>query len=880
MTAGARPLAGHTPMMRQYLRIKAQHADSLLFYRMGDFYEMFFEDATRAADLLDIVLTTRGRSNGEAIPMAGVPAHAADSYIARLARMGESIAICEQIGRPTPSGGPVKREVVRLVTPGTLTEEALLDSGSENLVAALYEKDGGYGLAWMELSSGSFSITECRGLDELEGELQRLRPAELLVGEGARLPETLPGRPAVHERRSWQFSTASARRSLTQQFRVHSLEGFGVEDMDRGIAAAGCLLDYVKDTQRGSLPHVRALSVERPGDALLMDAATRRNLELDRSLSGRDEYTLAGVIDRCATPMGSRLLRRWIHRPLRSHEVLRLRYQALDELRGEQEGWRESIREVGDLERVLARLAIRTARPRDLEQLRSALQSAPAMRERLAALDAPLLQTLAGRMETPPEGLRLLIEALVEHPAPRIRDGEVIAPGYSAELDGLREVSSNADAALQDLEREERERSGIANLKLGYNRVHGYYIELRRSQAEEAPEHYIRRQTLKHSERYITPELKRFEHRVLGARERAQELEVRLYEELLEKLSEWLAVWQDLAAAVAETDVLVNLAGRSLELGYARPELTERPGIRLKAGRHPVVERALDSEFIANDLALDDDTRMLIVTGPNMGGKSTYMRQVALIVILAHIGSFVPAAEAEIGPLDRIFTRIGAGDDLAGGRSTFMVEMTETASILHNATGRSLVLMDEVGRGTSTYDGLSLAWAAAGHIAGRLRCFTLFATHYFELTALAETAPACANVHLDAVEHAGTLVFLYSVRDGPADRSYGLQVAALAGVPRQVIASARRMLVDLEQRSGRLIEREQIQPQLPLGPGSEGIAPGREDVTSTPKAERLRSRAAQLLAAVDPEQLSPREALDLLFELKGGSGGENEQAGD
>ena len=847
-------LAGHTPMMRQYLRIKAQHRDSLLFYRMGDFYEMFFEDATRAATLLDIALTSRGQSNGEAIPMAGVPVHAADSYIARLAHLGESVAICEQIGRPTPSGGPVKREVVRLVTPGTLTEEALLDSRSDNFVAAVYQKDSGYGLAWMELSSGSFSIAECEGMEELEAELQRLRPAEVLVSEGARMPEALPDQPAVHERRSWQFNAASARRALADQFRVHSLDGFGVEGMDRAVAAAGCLLDYVRDTQRGALPHVRTLGVERSGEALMMDAATRRNLELDRSLSGRDEHTLAGVIDRCATPMGSRLLRRWIHRPVRSHPQLRLRYQALEALREAKIEWRADFRAVGDLERALARLAIRTARPRDLEQLRSALKAAPAMRARLAELDAPLLKSMAARMDAPPEGLQLLQESVAGHPAPRIRDGEVIAAGYSAELDELREVSSNADAALQDLEKEERERSGIANLKLGYNRVHGYYIELRRSQAEEAPEHYIRRQTLKHSERYITPELKRFEHRVLGARERAQELEARLYEELLDKLSQWLEAWQDLAAAVAETDVLVNLAARSLELGYSRPELSELPGIRLKAGRHPVVERALESEFIANDLALDDETRMLIVTGPNMGGKSTYMRQVALIVILAHIGSFVPAAEAEIGPLDRIFTRIGAGDDLAGGRSTFMVEMTETASILHNATGQSLVLMDEVGRGTSTYDGLSLAWAAAEYIAERLRCFTLFATHYFELTALAETAPACANVHLDAVEHAGTLVFLYSVREGPADRSYGLQVAALAGVPRQVIAAARQTLEDLEQRSGRLIERERVQAQLPLTLGEP-------------------TRAEQLLAAVDPEQLSPREALELLFELKRASGG-------
>jgi len=836
-------------MMQQYLRIKAEHRDSLLFYRMGDFYEMFFDDATRAAALLDIVLTSRGQSNGEAIPMAGVPAHSADSYIARLARMGESIAICEQIGSQPPSGGPVKREVVRVVTPGTLTDEALLESGADNLVAAAYEKDGRYGLAWMELSSGSFSITECAGMEELRGEMQRLRPAELLFNEGARLPDSLPDAPAMHERRGWQFSASSAKKSLADQFRVHSLDGFGAEGMDRAIAAAGCLLDYARDTQRGALPHVRALRVERPAEALLMDAATRRNLELDRSLSGRDEHTLAGVMDRCATPMGSRMLRRWIHRPLRSHEALRSRYQALEAMREAGQDWRPAIRQAGDLERVLARLAIRNARPRDLEHLRAALTAAPELRERLEALDSPLLGALAERMDTPPEGLELLRRAIAEPPAPKIRDGPVIAAGYSSELDELRHTSSNADEALKDLEKQERERSGIANMRLGYNRVHGYYIELRKSQAHEVPEHFIRRQTLKHSERYITPELKQFEHRVLSARERALELEARLFEELLEKLSQWLRAWQDLAAALAETDVLANLAARSLELGYAKPELTGRPGIRLKASRHPVVERALDSEFIANDLALDDDARMLIVTGPNMGGKSTYMRQVALIAILAHIGSYVPAAAAEFGPLDRIFTRIGAGDDLAGGRSTFMVEMTETASILHNATAESLVLMDEVGRGTSTYDGLSLAWAAADYIASRLRCFTLFATHYFELTALPETTPGCANVHLDAVEHAGALVFLYSVREGPADRSYGLQVAALAGVPRQVIVSARKTLGELEKRSGRLIERERAQPQLDLTLGEPGPA-------------------EQLLEEMDPEQLSPREALDFVYELK------------
>ena len=847
-------------MMQQYLRIKAEHPDSLLFYRMGDFYEMFYDDARRAATLLDIVVTTRGKSNGEAVPMAGVPAHSAESYIARLAAMGESIAICEQIGLPTASGGPVKREVVRLVTPGTLTDEALLQSGEDNLVTAVFHKDGGYGLAWMELSSGSFSIAECAACGELRDELQRLRPAELLVSEGLRLGEPLPDAPAIQERREWQFNADSARRSLEDQFGVHSLDGFGAQGMERAIAAAGCLLDYVKDTQRGALPHVRTLNVERSGEALLMDAATRRNLELDRSLAGRDEHTLAGVMDRCATPMGSRLLRRWIHRPLRSHEALRSRYQAVETLRRTDGGdWRQAIREMGDLERVLARLAIRSARPRDLEALRAALAAAPALRERLDGLDSPLLGSLAGRMQAPPEGTELLQQSLAAQPAPRIRDGQVIAEGYSAELDELRQISSNADAALQNLESEERERSGIANLRVGYNRVHGYYIELRKSQAQEAPEHFVRRQTLKRSERYVTPELKQFEHRVLSARERALELETRLYDELLHKLSEWLPAWQELAGAVAETDVLANLAARSLELGYAQPELTRRPGLRLAGSRHPVVERALEGEFIPNDLKLDDDCRMLIVTGPNMGGKSTYMRQVALLVILAHIGSYVPAESAEIGPLDRIFTRIGAGDDLAGGRSTFMVEMTETASILHNATAQSLVLMDEVGRGTSTYDGLSLAWAAAKYIVERLRCFTLFATHYFELTALPESVPGCANVHLDAVEHAGRLVFLYSVREGPADRSYGLQVAALAGVPRQVIASAGRTLGELEQRSGRLVERDRVQPQLDLSLGEPGPA-------------------EQLLAETEPEQLSPREALDFVYELKRLARGSDDRA--
>lgn len=840
----------HTPVMQQYLRIKAEFPDMLLFYRMGDFYELFYEDARRAARLLDITLTSRGQSAGVAIPMAGVPYHAAEGYLARLVRQGESVAICEQIGDPRTAKGPVERRVLRVVTPGTLTDEALLEARRDNLIAAVCRDAGSIGLAWLELSAGRFCVSELAGEDDLANELERLRPAELLVEEGTAGATALAGLQGVKQRPPWHFEADAARRTLCAQFGTRDLAGFGCENLVQAVRAAGCLLQYVKDTQRTALPHVERISTELPGDAVLMDAATRRNLELDSSLAGRSGATLAGVLDHCVTAMGSRLLRRWLQRPLRDQALLNRRYQALEALQAQPPtAVGESLQAIGDLERILARVAIRSARPRDLAQLRLALQLLPGIRAGLAAYDSPLLATLAGGLAEQVAERALLERALVAEPPMLVRDGGVIAPGFDPQLDELRDIAENADRYLVDLEQRERERTGLPSLKVGYNRVHGFYIELSRAQAASAPPEYIRRQTLKGAERYITPELQDFEGRVLSARERALAREKELYEQLLDRLLAVLAPLQSMAAALAEADVLVNLAGRARDLGYCRPELATEPVFSVRAGRHPVVEQVLDGPFIANDLVLDAGRRLLVITGPNMGGKSTYMRQAALIAILAHIGSFVPAAAVRIGPLDRIFTRIGAADDLAGGRSTFMVEMTETANILNNATARSLVLMDEVGRGTSTFDGLSLAWAAAHYIGERIGSFTLFATHYFELTALAGELPGCANLHLDATSHGDRLIFMHAVKEGPANQSYGLQVAALAGVPGTVISRARSYLAELERQTR---EHRQSRPQAEL------------DLRPAPVADPLREALAQL----DPDRMSPREALDALYHLK------------
>ena len=838
--------------MRQYLAIKAEYPDMLVLYRMGDFYELFFDDARRAAALLDITLTSRGKSGGNPIPMAGVPYHAIEGYLAKLVRKGESVAICEQIGDPATSKGPVERKVMRIVTPGTLTDEALLAATRDNLVASIFADRNRIGIAWLDLAGGRFLLTEVPDIDAALGEIERLRPAELIVDEDQPLGDTIKKDVRVTRRPPWHFELDSATRLLCAQFGTRDLSGFGCEDCSTGIAAAGALLQYVNDTQKASLPHLQSIVAERREDAIIMDGPTRRNLELEKSLSGHHEHTLAGVMDHCRSPMGSRMLRRWIQRPLRNTAVLRGRYQAIETMliKGIVATVQTLINGVGDIERILSRVALRSARPRDLRQLAAALSRLPDLRQQIAELESPQLHDLSQRIGEHRRQHELLSKAVIDQPPMLIRDGGVIADGYDDELDDLRAIATNADQYLLNLEAREKKRTGIATLKVGYNRVHGYYIEISKAQADKAPVEYIRRQTLKNAERYITPELKEFEDKVLSARERALAREKTLYEELLDQLLEVLAELQQTAAAVAELDVLACFAERADSLNLSKPDIAHAPCIEIEGGRHLVVEQVIDTPFVANDLSLGTRQRLLVITGPNMGGKSTYMRQTALIVILAHIGSFVPAESLRIGPIDRIFTRIGASDDLAGGRSTFMVEMTETATILHNATEQSLVLMDEIGRGTSTFDGLSLAWAAAHYMGETAKAFTLFATHYFELTALVQELPGCSNVHLDATEHDGQLVFLHAVKPGPANQSYGLQVAALAGVPKEVIRRAQSYLKVLEALQ--LEHDASPQAQLPL----------------TVEAAEIDDALVNAVDALDPDSMTPREALDALYKLK------------
>jgi len=849
-------LAAHTPMMQQYWKLKRQHPEQLLFYRMGDFYELFYEDAKKAAKLLDITLTTRGQSAGTPIPMAGIPFHAAEGYLAKLVKLGESVAICEQIGDPATSKGPVERQVVRIITPGTVSDEALLDERRDNLLAALLGDERLFGLAVLDITSGRFSVQEIRGWETLLAELERLNPAELLIPDD--WPAGLPAekRRGVRRRAPWDFDRDSAFKSLCQQFATQDLKGFGCQDLTLAIGAAGCLLAYAKETQRTALPHLRSLRHERLDDTVILDGASRRNLELDTNLSGGRDNTLQSVVDRCQTAMGSRLLTRWLNRPLRDRAVLEARQESIACLleRYRFENLQPQLKEIGDVERILARIGLRNARPRDLARLRDALAALPELQRGMTELEAPHLGELADSIRTYPELADLLARAIIDNPPAVIRDGGVIKRGYDAELDELQTLSENAGQYLMDLEIREKERTGLSGLKVGYNRIHGYYIELPRMQAEQAPVDYQRRQTLKGAERFITPELKAFEDKALSAQSRALAREKQLYEELVELLIAQLAPLQDTAAALAELDVLANLAERALNLDLNRPHFVEESGILIEQGRHPVVEQVLDTPFVANDLKLDEDTRMLVITGPNMGGKSTYMRQTALIVLLAHIGSFVPAARCELSLVDRIFTRIGSSDDLAGGRSTFMVEMSETANILHNATDRSLVLMDEVGRGTSTFDGLSLAWSAAEHLA-HLRAFTLFATHYFELTVLPESEPVVANVHLNATEHNERIVFLHHVLPGPASQSYGLAVAQLAGVPGPVILRAREHLARLETTS--------LPHEAPRQEAGQPAAPMQSDLFAS-----LPHPLIDELARIKPDDLTPRQALDLLYAWK------------
>ncbi|WP_407910039.1 DNA mismatch repair protein MutS [Lysobacter claricitrinus] len=847
--------------MRQFFAAKAEHPDVLLFFRMGDFYELFYDDARKAARLLDITLTQRGSSAGQPIPMAGVPHHSAEGYLARLVALGESVAICEQIGDPALAKGIVERKVVRIVTPGTVTDEALLDQRRDTLLLAVARGKTGWGLAWADLAAGRFLCNEVANEDLLDAEIARLDPAEVLYPDDDSLPACVATRTGLRRRAPWLFDLDSGRRQLLRFFDVHDLTGFGIDDRPLAVAAAAALLGYVEETQKQRLPHLTSISLESGDGAIAMNAATRRHLELDTRVDGDTRHTLLGILDSTVTPMGGRLLRRWLHRPLRDRDALRLRHNAVATLIDTRtdDHLRDDLRAVGDIERILARVALRSARPRDLSTLRDALAMAPALRERLAPLDAPRLQALRDELGEHDAIAAHLAEAIVAQPPVLARDGGVFAEGYDAELDELRRLSTNADQFLIDLEIREREATGIPTLKVGYNRVHGYFIEISKGQAARAPTHYTRRQTLTGAERYITEELKQFEDKVLSARERSLSRERLLYEQLLDVLNEHLAPLKHCAAALSELDVLAGFAERAQVLDWSQPELAEHPGIRIERGRHPVVEAVRDAPFEPNDLILDCapdhvGRRMLVITGPNMGGKSTYMRQNALIVLLAHIGSFVPASTAVIGPIDRILTRIGAGDDLARGQSTFMVEMAETSYILHHATDRSLVLMDEIGRGTSTYDGLALAEACARHLAQANRAYTLFATHYFELTRLAEPGSGIANAHLDAVEHGDKLVFMHAVKDGPADRSFGLQVAALAGLPKAVVAQARARLAELEQ-------------QRP----DDARAPMTAATLDTPQQFGLfapSSAAIDALAGLDPDELTPKQALEALYRLR------------
>ncbi|MFC8749198.1 DNA mismatch repair protein MutS [Pseudomonas oryzihabitans] len=852
-------LSAHTPMMQQYLKIKHQHPEQLLFYRMGDFYELFYDDARRAAKLLDITLTARGASAGKSIPMAGIPFHSAEGYLAKLVKLGESVVICEQIGDPATSKGPVERQVVRIITPGTVSDEALLDERRDNLLTAVLGDERLFGLAVLDIASGRFTVQELAGWETLLAELDRLNPAELLIPDD--WPAGLPAekRRGVRRRAPWDFDCDSALKSLCQQFGTGDLKGFGCDKLGLALGAAGCLLAYAKETQRTALPHLRSLRHERLDDTVILDGASRRNLELDVNLAGGRDNTLQSVVDRCQTAMGSRLLTRWLNRPLRNRAIIEARQDAITCLL---EGYRfeslqPQLKDIGDLERILARIGLRNARPRDLARLRDALAALPALQDGLTQMIAPHLLDLARSIQTYPELAATLARAIIDNPPAVIRDGGVIKRGYDSELDELQTLSENAGQFLMDLEAREKARTGLQGLKVGYNRVHGYFIEIPSRQAESAPADYIRRQTLKGAERFITPELKAFEDKALSAQSRALAREKALYEALLDELIGHLAPLQDSAAALAELDVLANFAERALNLDLNKPRFVEEPCLKIGQGRHPVVEQVLETPFVANDVTLDNDTRMLVITGPNMGGKSTYMRQTALIVLLAHVGSFVPAASCELSLVDRIFTRIGSSDDLAGGRSTFMVEMSETANILHNASEHSLVLMDEVGRGTSTFDGLSLAWAAAEQLA-RLRAWTLFATHYFELTVLPDGQPSVANVHLNATEHNDRIVFLHHVLPGPASQSYGLAVAQLAGVPEDVILRAREHLARLEAASF----NGEVGTPLPVS------APAKDRPLQADLFASAVHPLIEELERLQPDDITPRRALELIYEWK------------
>ena len=859
----------HTPMMRQYFGLKSEHPNQLLFYRMGDFYEIFYDDAKRASQLLDITLTSRGHSGGKPIPMAGIPYHAAENYIARLVRMGESVVIAEQTGDPTTSKGPVERKIARIVTPGTISDEAFLEEKRENLLLSLaHQTRKGldiFGFSYLDMASGRFCLFEVDGHEALSSELQRLSPREILISEDFPVRDLLQLEKGVSELGPWHFDYESSYRQLIQQFNTKDLSGFGCEALTSAIASAGALLQYAKDTQRSALPHIQSIMVEHKDDSVLIDGATRRNLEIDINLTGGTTNTVVEVLDKCATPMGSRLLKRWLHTPIRDLNEIQARQQVVTELKKEQayDTFESPLKKIGDLERILSRVALRSARPRDLLRLRFALEAVPELNSLLDSTGSKRLKELNNRIFSQPYITDTLIKALVDNPPSVVRDGGIFAKGYDSELDELLSLSTNASDYLAEMERSEKERTGISSLKVGFNRVHGYYIEISRLHSEQAPVEYIRRQTLKNAERFITPELKVFEDKALSAKSKSLAREKVLYESLLDLLNESLAELQTTSQALAQLDVMNNFSERADALNFTCPELHNRSGIQITGGRHPVVESVISEPFVPNDLDLNETRSLLMITGPNMGGKSTYMRQIALITLLAHTGCFVPAEAASISVVDRIFTRMGSSDDLAGGRSTFMVEMTETANILNNASQDSLVLMDEVGRGTSTFDGLSLAWAAVDYLAKELKCYVLFATHYFELTTLADQLDNAVNVHLTASEYEDEIIFMHKVHDGPASQSYGLQVAQLAGVPRDVIGHAKQKLKELE------VDTRVDAPQ----PALKNTATSKIKNTFQPHQTDLFAQAEQnalqiSIENLDLDNMTPLEAMNALYKLK------------
>lgn len=850
-----------SPMMQQYLGIKAQHTDKLVFYRMGDFYEMFFDDAVEAAKLLDITLTTRGQVDGEPVKMAGVPFHAAEQYLARLVKLGKSVAICEQVGEVGAGKGPVERKVVRIVTPGTLTDSALLEDKETNRIVAVSPDKKYIGLAWASLQSGEFK-TKLTTVDKLDDELARLQAAEILLPDSKNALQ-LQTASGVTRLNAWQFAADAGEKLLTEYFGCQDLRGFGLDGKEHAVAigAAGALLNYIRLTQNLMPQHLDGLSLETDSQYIGMDAATRRNLEITQTLSGKKSPTLMSTLDLCATHMGSRLLALWLHHPLRNRAHIRARQEAVAALESQYEPLQCRLKNIADIERIAARIAVGNARPRDLAALRDSLFALSEID--LSANGSSLLETLKAVFPETLPVAETLKAAVMPEPAVWLKDGGVINQGYCAELDELRHIQNHGDEFLLDLEARERERTGLSTLKVEFNRVHGFYIELSKVQAEQAPADYQRRQTLKNAERFIIPELKTFEDKVLTAQEQALALEKRLFEALLKEVQTALPQLQKAAKAAAALDVLSTFAATAAERGFVCPEFTDYPIIHIENGRHPVVEQQV-RHFTANHTNLDHKHRLMLLTGPNMGGKSTYMRQVALIVLLAHTGSFVPADAAQIGPIDQIFTRIGASDDLASNRSTFMVEMSETAYILHHATDQSLVLMDEVGRGTSTFDGLALAHAIAEHLLQKNKSFSLFSTHYFELTKLPEAHATAVNMHLSALEQGQDIVFLHHIEPGPASKSYGIAVAKLAGLPNRALKAAQKHLDELEAQAAN------AQPQLDI---FNLITSEQDDSDSNQPSEKYEDAAPEgvltkALNLLNPDSLTPLEALSELYRLK------------